>query len=77
MLSVNHPNDREAQCRPGQYVLPVVVVVRGAAQGDGERDEEERQGEQQSPAGERSAAVECSKFACEVEEDKAPGSEGE
>ena len=73
-LSVDHPDDGEAQDGAEQDVLPVVVVVGGPAQGDGEGDEEEGQGQQQSPAGDWSGAVEGSQFAGEVEEDKAPGS---
>ena len=55
----------------------MVVVVGGSAEGDGERDEEEDEGEQQSPARDWPSAMECSQFPSEVEEDKAPGSEGE
>ena len=62
-LSVYHPDDGEAQQRPGQDVLPVVVVVRGPAEGDGERNEKEGQWEEQSPARYWPTAVECSKFA--------------
>ena len=73
-LSVDHPDDGEAQQGAAQDVLPVVVVVRGSAQGDGQRDQEEGQGDQQPPAGGWAAAVESSQFSREVEEDKSPGS---
>ena len=49
-LSVYHPNDGESQHRARQDVLPVVVVVRGPAEGDGERNEEEYQRQEESPA---------------------------
>ena len=61
-LSVNHPDDCEAQHGAGQDVLPVVVVVGGSAEGDGERHQEEYQGQQQSPGGDWPTAVECSEF---------------
>ena len=55
----------------------MVVVVGGSAQGDGQRDQEEGQGDQQPPAGGRAAAVESSQFSREIEEDKTPGSKRE
>ena len=55
----------------------MVMVVGGSAQGDGERHQEEYQGQQQAPAGDGPTAVERPEFSCEVEEYKSPGGEGE
>ena len=61
-LSVNHPNNGESQQGAGEDVLPVVVIVRGPAEGDAERDQEEHQGDQEPPAGGGPRAVECAEF---------------
>ena len=55
----------------------MVVVVGGPAEGDGERHQEEHQGEQQAPGGDGATAVECPEFSCQIEETKSPGGEGE
>ena len=76
-LSVNHPDDWEAQHRARQDVLPVVMVVGGSAQGDGQGDQEEDQGKQQPPGRDWSTAVESSQFSRDIEEYKSPGGKRE
>ena len=60
---IDSVSEEDAEEAPDSDVLPVVVVVRGPAEGDGERNEEEDQWEEQSPARYRPTAVECSQFA--------------
>jgi len=77
VLSVYHPRCAEPKDGPHQHVLPVVVVVRCAADGDGEGSEEGAAEQEEVQGGRRAPAPEGAELAGYVEEDEAPGGEGE